>query len=85
MNAPDTDTTATALSRACDDLGRASHAVADACEALKAAIGTPAQPEAHRALMRAQVRLLGANAALGDAVRFDAVARAHDPKTWGGR
>ncbi len=83
MTAPEPDAAATALSRACEDLGRAASAVADACEALKAAIGTPAQPEARRSLLRAQARLLGACAALGDAVRFDATARAHDPKTWG--
>ena len=83
MNAPEIDTAATALSRACEDLGRASRAVADACEALKAAIGTAAQPEAHRALMRAQARALGAAVAFGAAAKAHATALAHDPETWG--
>lgn len=83
MTAPEPDDAATALSRACEDLGRASRAVADACEALQAAIGTPAQPEAHRAVLRAQARALGAAVAFGAAAKAHATAQAHDPETWG--
>jgi len=81
--APEIDTAATALSRACEDLGRASRAVADACEVLQAAIGTAAQPEAHRALMRAQARALGAAVAFGEAAKTYAAAQAHTPEAWG--